>query len=170
MQRRALVLCTIMTALFAACFDPVRHDAVDDLGPEKRGVRMGPNHRPGQPCVTCHSDVGPAEPSFAIAGTVYLARGVLEPVSGVTVHLQDATGATRDPHSNEVGNFYVGKTDWDPVYPITVELRDPRSDGKGGVRPMTSLIRAEGSCADCHAGAEGAPDRMPAVFLREKAL
>lgn len=156
--------------LFAACVDPVHDADVEALGPEKRGVRPGPNHRPGQPCVTCHGDRGPAEPEFAIAGTIYLARGVLEPVAGVTVHLADATGATREPRSNEVGNFFVGKTDWDPVYPITVELRDPRSDGRGGVRPMETLVRAKGSCADCHSGAEGAGEHMPAVYLREKAL
>ena len=93
MQRRGLFLCTM---LFAACFDPVHDDAVEALGPEKRGVRPGPNHRPGQPCLTCHGDQGPAEPEFALAGTIYLARGVLEPVSGVSVHLTDAVGSVRE--------------------------------------------------------------------------
>jgi hypothetical protein len=167
MQRRRLFL---FTMVFAACVDPVNDDAVEALGPEKRGVRPGPNHRPGQPCVTCHRNEGPAEPEFAIAGTVYLARGVLEPVSGVTVHLEDANHQTRDPQTNEVGNFFVGKTDWQPVYPITIELVDPRTDGIGGKRPMKTAVRAEGSCADCHSGADGAEDHMPAVYLREKAL
>jgi hypothetical protein len=168
MQPRRLFVCTML--LFAACVDPVHEDAVSALGPEKRGVRPGPNHRPGQPCVTCHGKQGPGEPEFAIAGTVYLARGVLEPVSGVTVHLEDANHDKRDPQTNEVGNFFVGKTDWQPVYPITVELRDPRTDGRDGVRPMQTAVRAEGSCADCHSGAAGAPDQMPAVYLQEKAL
>jgi hypothetical protein len=167
MQRRGLFL---LTMLFAACFDPVHDDAVDALGPEKRGVRPGPNHRPGQPCLTCHGDQGPAEPEFALAGTIYLARGVLEPVSGVTVHLVDAVDAGRDPRTNEVGNFFVGKTDWTPVYPIRVELQDIRSDEDGGTKTMFSRIRAEGSCADCHHDADAAPDHMPGVFLREKAL
>jgi hypothetical protein len=167
MQRRRLILCTM---LFAACVDPVHDDEVEALGPEKRGVRPGPNHRPGQPCVTCHGERGPAEPQFAIAGTIYLARGVLEPAAGVNVHLEDVTGATRDPRSNEVGNFFVGKTDWSPVYPITVTLVDPRADEDGGTKTMVTKVRAEGSCADCHRGAEGAPDLMPAVYLREKAL
>lgn len=156
--------------LFAACVDPVHDDAVLVLGPEKRGVRPGPNHRPGQPCLTCHGEQGPADPAFAIAGTIYLARGVLEPVAGVTVHLEDANRTTRDPRSNEVGNFFVGKTDWAPVYPIKVELRDPRADEDGGTKTMLTPMRAEGSCAACHHDAAGAQDHMPAVYLREKAL
>ena len=95
---------------------------------------------------------------------------MLEPVSAVTVHLEDARGDTRDPHSNEVGNFYVGKTDWDPVYPISVTLEDIRADEDGGTKTMHSLIRQEGSCADCHHGPDGGPDFMPAVYLRDKAL
>lgn len=169
MQRRRVLLHAFIAAACATCADPVHDQEVEALGPEKRRVRPGPNHRPGQPCLTCHGGEGPASADFAVAGTVYLARGVLEPVAGVTVHLEDATGATRDPRSNEVGNFYVGKTDWSPVYPITVVLIDPRADEEGG-KKMQTQIRAEGSCADCHRGQGTAADRMPAVFLREKAL
>jgi hypothetical protein len=167
MQRRRLLSFVFVVA---ACVDPVHDDAVEALGPERRGVRPGPNHRPGQPCLTCHGAAGPAEPEFSVAGTVYLARGVLEPVSAVTVHLEDATGATRDPRSNEVGNFYVGRTDWAPVFPVKVTLRDPRADTANGEKKMETLIRESASCADCHRGADGAADHVPAVYLREKAL
>jgi hypothetical protein len=166
MQRPRLL---VLLSILVACVDPVHDDAVEALGPERRGVREGPNHRPGQPCLTCHGGEGPASPEFSVAGTIYLARGVLEPVSGVTVHLVDATGATRDPRSNEVGNFYIGRSDWSPIYPVTVTLVDPRAE-VNGEKKMETLLRRSAGCADCHRGAEGAPDRMPAVYLREKAL
>lgn len=166
MQRRRLF---VLALLAVACVDPVHDDEVEALGPERRGVRPGPNHRPGQPCLTCHGGKGPGEPDFSVAGTVYIARGVLEPVAGVTVHLEDATGQTRDPRTNEVGNFYIGTTDWSPVFPMKVTLRDPRADANGE-KAMETLIRETGSCADCHRGAEGTADKVPAIYLREKAL
>lgn len=167
MQRRRLIF---VATILAACIDPVHDDAVEALGPEKRGVRPGPNHRPGQPCLTCHGKDGPASPELSVAGTIYLARGVLEPIAGVTVHLEDANETTRDPQSNEVGNFFIGRTDWSPVFPIKVTLRDPRADGAGGEKPMETLINESAGCADCHRGSEGGPDHVPAVYLREKAL
>ena len=106
----------------ASCFDPVHSDAVDALGPERTGVRTGPTHRPGQPCLTCHGGHGPGSPEFSIAGTVYSARAVQEPLSGVTVMLEDATKATRSVVSNEVGNFYIAIDSWSPTFPVFVTM------------------------------------------------
>ena len=169
--RRLLFLAAAMLGASgsASCFDPVHSDDVAALGPERRGVLPGPNHRPGQNCLTCHGGKGPGSPEFSIAGTIYSARGVLEPLSDVTVALQDATGATRDVVSNEVGNFYITTASWSPTYPVLVALRDRRAD-ENGVKEMVTPVGRNGGCAFCHYGADEEPTHMPPVFLRLKAL
>jgi len=152
-----------------SCFDPVHAADVDALGPERKGVRPGPNHRPGQNCLTCHGGEGPGSPDFSIAGTVYSAVGVQEPLADVTVVLQDANHETRSTKSNEVGNFYLTTTSWSPTFPVAVQLRDPRAD-QNGVQPMNSPIGRNGGCAFCHYGAVDEPTHMPPVYLRQKAL
>jgi len=169
--RRLLFLATAMLGASgsASCFDPVHADEVAALGPERRGVLPGPNHRPGQNCRTCHGGNGPGSPEFSIAGTIYSARGVLEPLSGVTVTLEDATGAARSVSSNEVGNFYITSASWSPAFPVRVALHDRRAD-ENGVKEMVTTIGANGGCAFCHYGAVDEPTHMPPVFLRLKAL
>jgi hypothetical protein len=152
-----------------SCSDPVHSDAVDALGPEKAGVREGPTHRPGQHCLTCHGGLGPGSPEFSIAGTIYSARGVQEPLSGVTVSLVDATSAKRTVTSNEVGNFYIAVDTWAPAYPVRVTLEDSRADEKGQ-KEMVTPIGRNGGCAFCHYGTDTDPSHMPPVFLRQKAL
>jgi hypothetical protein len=163
------LLLVALAAGAASCLDPVHDEAVDALGPERRGVREGPNHRPGQPCRTCHGGLGPASAELAIAGTVYAARGVLEPLAGVTIALTDATGETRRTASNEVGNFFIGAESWSPSFPVTVRLEDVRADDARG-KAMETPIRRTGDCATCHHGADGEPTHMPPVYLRDKAL
>lgn len=153
----------------ASCFDPVRSDEVDALGPERRGVQPGPNHRPGQNCLTCHGGDGPGSPEFSIAGTIYSARGVLEPLASVTVELEDANHSVRRAVSNEVGNFYIASDAWSPAYPVFVRLLDRRADEKG-VKEMQTPLGRVGGCAFCHYGADNEPTHMPPVFLRLKAL
>lgn len=155
--------------LVTSCWDPVHTDAVDALGPERKGVRPGPSHRPGQPCLTCHGGDGPGEPELSIAGTVYSAEGIAEPLSDVLVQITDATGVSHSVASNEVGNFYIAADQWRPVYPIRVELRDRRAD-ENGRKPMLSTIGRAGDCATCHYGATNEPGHMPPVYLRAKAL
>jgi hypothetical protein len=172
MQTRHLVSVAIAmlgASSSASCFDPVHSDEVDALGPEKRGVREGPNHRPGQNCLTCHGGEGPASAEFAIAGTVYSARGVLEPLSLVSIQLEDANGSKRSTRSNEVGNFLIGKEAWSPKYPLTVKLVDGRADQNGEKAMVTKIGRA-GGCAFCHYGNDHEVTHMPPVFLRQKAL
>lgn len=165
----AVAVAVLGASFSASCLDPVHADAVAALGPERPGVRTGPTHRPGQHCLTCHGDQGPASPQFSIAGTIYSARGVLEPLSGVEIALADATGATRTAQSNEVGNFYIAASTWAPTFPVSVALQDPRAD-LGGVKEMQTLIGRNGGCAFCHYGADNEPTHMPPVFLRLKAL
>ncbi len=167
LSRRSFFVASVL--LCASCTDPVHDDAVAALGDERRGVRPGATHRPGQPCLTCHGPQGPGSPELSIAGTVYSARGVQEPLSSVLVVLTDANQSTRTVVSNEVGNFYVASLSWTPTYPVSVELQDPRADN-GGVKSMVTQIGRSGSCATCHYGADDDPKHMPPVFLRLKAL
>jgi len=171
MKARPILLAIVVLGASgsASCFDPVHSDEVDALGPERHGVLPGPNHRPGQNCLTCHGGRGPGSPEFSIAGTIYSARGVLEPLASVTVSLQDASGATRDAVSNEVGNFYVTSASWSPIYPVQVALHDRRAD-EMGVKEMVTPIGSNGGCTFCHYGADGELTHMPPVFLRLKAL
>src|SRR5437762_1056198 len=92
LSRRAAMLAFSWGAVGAAsCGDPVRDDGIASLGPEQPGVRRGPTHRPGQPCLLCHDD-GEAT-AFSVAGTVFADANSTAPVGGVAVYLIDATAA-----------------------------------------------------------------------------
>ena len=55
-----LLLASVGAAVGSGCNDPVPDAEIAvTLGPEPKGS-PGPDHRPGQPCVLCHSDGGPA--------------------------------------------------------------------------------------------------------------
>jgi len=143
-----------------SCMNPAHDDAVAALGGEAPGVRRGPEHRPGQPCLTCHGGQGPGEPDFAFGGTVYQTRGGSVPLVAATITLTDASGAKYSAQSNNVGNFYINASEWSPKYPVFAEL----SSGSDIV-PMKSRISGDGSCATCHRG-EGDNGHMPAIYLR----
>lgn len=122
-------------------YDPVAQDVVDDLGPETG--ETGPLHRPGQPCLACHSKYVGATP-FAVGGTVFQidADGNLAPAAGVQVQVRDSAGDFRNSCTNAAGNFYVEKDKWKEVaFPLTV---------KAGSKRMRSLIGRDGSCGTCH--------------------
>lgn len=159
LMRRSFVVLTVL--IHASCIDPVHNDAVDALGPEESGVRPGPTHRPGQPCRTCHGSDGPANPEMTVGGTVYAVRGGTDPAEGVSVALTDAKGATYATTSNSVGNFYVWKRDWDPIFPLQIAI----SDGNGVNAVMVTKIGRDGACATCHRGS-GDALHMPGVYLR----
>ena len=160
-MRNALPHHLLVLALVASCIDPVHTDAVDALGPEAAGVRTGPNHRPGQPCMTCHGGNGPG-PDFAVAGTVYEVRNGTAGLPGVTVTLTDATNTSRSLVTNDVGNFYLRAERWAPVYPLHAELHYGDA-----LKKMESRIGRIGGCAECHRGT-GDTARMPAVFMRDQ--
>lgn len=167
--RTSLLAAALLLAALASCMNPVHSDAVTALGDEAPGVRRGPTHRPGQPCLTCHGGDGPGEPDFELAGTVYEEKeqGVPDTsrgASGVTVSLVDAKGATYTTQTNSVGNFYVQEGRYTPVYPVYVTLT--RGDVK---ETMTTRIGRRGSCADCHRGQVGTKNLVPAVYIGESA-
>ncbi len=105
---------------------------------EVPGVPHGPLHRPGQPCLLCHGD-------FSVAGTVFADATDKQPAVGVSVNLADSQNRTFAASTNEVGNFFVKTTEFQPVYPMKVALQ------YGGVTAnMTADIGRNGSCASCH--------------------
>ncbi len=148
---RSPIPCTralgVVTALAAAtaCGDPVHDLRVEALGPEAPDVPPGPNHRPGQPCVTCHESAGPGKPAFRFGGTIYAVKGQTAGLGGVTIHLVDATGATLDATTNSVGNFYIAESSWNPVMPVHVSLEYQAQKAE-----MSTHIGRNGSCGDCH--------------------
>jgi hypothetical protein len=137
----------------------VHDDAVDALGPEAPGVRKGPTHRAGQPCITCHDGSLGSPPHFTVAGTVYMDATSETGASGVTVKLTSADGTQHAASTNTVGNFYVSPKQFTPVYPMLVEL-----DYAGTQVKMTSHVGRDGSCADCHTKTAG-PTSAGRVFL-----
>jgi mono/diheme cytochrome c family protein len=150
-----------LAALHASCMDPVHSRAVDDLGPEEGGIKPGPRHRAGQPCVVCHGNAGPGSPEFSLAGTVYAVQGQPEPAQGVTVKMTDSKNRTVTKVTNDVGNFYVNFAEFAPSYPVFVEIAQ-----NGQTVKMTSRIGGKGSCAECHLG-KGDPGHMPAVYFKK---
>lgn len=132
-----------------SCTDPVPDMAVARLGPEADGVSPGPLHRPGQPCLVCHSARGPAsDRPFAVAGTVFEKASPDSPLAArIEIHLRDS-----EYHSpgifetNEVGNFWITEDQWpDIAFPLKVGIK---RDGK--TKTMTTTINREGSCNFCH--------------------
>jgi hypothetical protein len=152
----------LVAAFAAACIDPVHRDAVANLGPEDPSVAPGPFHRPGQRCTTCHGGDGPAESEFSVAGTIFAVRNGSSPVPNAVVTVTDALGVTRKLPSNEAGNFFVRKRDWDPAFRlhVVVEADDIRKE-------MATSIGRDGACATCHSEG-GDATFMPGVYLREK--
>lgn len=149
-------------ALFAlvlvAC-DPVHDDAVSALGGETPGVRRGPLHRPGQPCILCHDGALGDPQRFAVAGTVFQTPGGKVPAVNATVTLTDANGTTIQVVTNAAGNFYVTPTQYDPVVPMQVAV----AESGGTTAKMQTVVAGNlaeepnnGSCASCHFDPAGA--------------
>lgn len=140
--RRSAALLSLLAT--TRCVDASHEDAVEALGGETPG---GPSalHRPGQPCVTCHGELGPAESEFLIGGTVYLIRNAEDPAAGAFVQLQDSVGQVVTLQTNQAGNFWLLPDQWNPVYPIQTRV-------KWGTitKQMNQPIYRAASCADCH--------------------
>jgi hypothetical protein len=135
----AFVVCALSCSL-----DPTHDEAKSDLGDEAPGVNPGPDHRPGQPCLVCHD--GKTASQWSVAGTITGVLGSSAPLSGATVNLTDATLSSFSVTSNEVGNFYVEPSRWQPVYPVNVTVTYGSATAT-----MTTIIGRDGSCAGCHA-------------------
>jgi hypothetical protein len=146
----ALALSAVLS-LAAAC-DPVHDDAVAALGPEAPGVRRGPLHRPGQPCLICHDGASGDPQRFTVAGTVFATSGELVAAASATVALVDAKGSGTQLTTNAAGNFYATPGQYDPTFPIQVTVQ-----GSGGqtVHMQTLIagngtVEPNGGCASCH--------------------
>ena len=144
MKHRLLLL------LLVACSDPVRDHEIERLGPEDPNVAAGPEHRPGQPCVLCHSAGGPASGHpFRVAGTIFKTDS--PGVAGAeNVEVRFVDGRSDGPAdivtTNKVGNFWVEEKDWNTTFPFRVGIFE---DNKL-LAEMTTAVDREGSCASCH--------------------
>ncbi len=115
------------------------------------GVKPGPLHRPGQPCLVCHSGKGPAALEFSLAGTVYKYLESGEPMANAVVQFVDKAGQRTFTGTNCAGNFFVQRADFDPVFPVWTRVvfgGFPDAD-------MSTPIFREGSCAHCHSDPPG---------------
>jgi hypothetical protein len=142
----ASFLIAAICASLPAC-DPVSDNAIAALGPEAPGVRRGPLHRPGQPCLLCHDGALGDPQRFTVAGTIFETAGALVAAGNVNVALTDARGIQISLTTNAAGNFYVTPSQYDPSFPLQVSV--------AGV-PMLTLIEGNGTvepnggCASCH--------------------
>jgi hypothetical protein len=167
----AIGLLALAATASTSCFDPVHADEVEALGPEASGVREGPTHRPGQPCRVCHGGDGPGSPELTFAGTVYLYRDQPQPAVGTRIEIREVGDETKKVTavSNEVGNFYVTKEQFNPQFPVFVTLLDDKiTDVPVGIKDMVTPIGRNGGCGFCHANDYASADRkklMPHVYL-----
>lgn len=145
-----------VVGLLVGCSDSFLNDQIDALGPEADRFPPGEIHRPGAPCVLCHSEYHGAEPRMSIGGTLFVkpAEGEPYPAAGYTVRVVDSEGQQRDMVSNRCGNFYVRHSEFVPKYPMRTELLAPDPEDPSRLlsnRPMASRISRDGSCGSCHA-------------------
>lgn len=73
-----------------ACGNPVTDDAIEFWGDEDPAVPASEFHRPGQPCVLCHSTAGGASPKLVLGGTIFADQRSFLPVEGAEVVVYDA--------------------------------------------------------------------------------
>jgi hypothetical protein len=153
---RKLLSILALSVFSVSCTDPVRDSAIERLGDEQPGVPEGPDHRPGQPCVLCHSEGGPAsDKPFAVAGTIFQTNSPTSPgAGGIRVFFIDAASNTRTAITGASGNFYIPESEWsDLTYPFKTGIR------QGNDKPidMTTTVNREGSCNFCHRPNPGSP-------------
>ncbi|MGH7296585.1 MAG: hypothetical protein ACRELB_16725, partial [Polyangiaceae bacterium] len=134
--------------------------------PEAPGVRRGPLHRPGQPCLLCHDGAAGDPQRFTVAGTVYATSGASSPAVNAVVTVIDAQGHPASLSTNAAGNFYTTPSQYDPVFPLQVTVRGVSGrlvrmqtlvDGNGTIEP-------NGGCAGCHVS-PASPSSPGAVSL-----
>jgi hypothetical protein len=158
---RALAALPIL--LSAACFNPVESDLAASLGPEAPGVEESEFHRFGQPCLACH-DRGGESPHFSVAGTVFATQNEDIPVLGAKVIVIDAAGKRFDATTNCAGNFMVEPSQFEPQYPLHVEVECTLPDGSVRRSVMGTRVAREGSCAGCHDKGPPSPTSPGRVF------
>lgn len=161
MVRFARILFLLVPIAFALACDPTQSDKIAALGDEAPGVRRGPTHRPGQPCLLCHDGALGDPQEFSVAGTVYQQVGSSAAVDGAQVLLTDAKGSSVTATTNTAGNFYLTPSDWSPTFPIAAQV----VSGSTHVS-MRTLISRDGSCGGCHVDPPGdsSPGRVALVL------
>jgi len=163
-SRYAALVLAVFGATVSSCSDPVPDAQIAALGDEDPGVPVGPEHRPGQPCVLCHTARGPASNSpFAIGGTVYETNAAGSPgAENVRVVFVDSVGAERVATTNAAGNFYITQAAWsDLAYPFKVAIKRGADEQR-----MTTTVNREGSCNYCHLPGNGTRDSIAQVYLK----
>ncbi len=156
-MKKALVLCLALSS----CSDPVHDAEVAALGPEDPSTPPSELHRPGQPCLVCHGDLGPAHTQFAVGGTVYH-EDLTTPAQGQTITLTDAAQNQVQATTNAAGNFFISAQDWQPVFPITPITigTDPNN-----MAQMITHIGRDGSCGACHFGSAPATNSPGPIYV-----
>lgn len=153
LRREALVFATVFAT---ACGNPVTDAAIETWGGELENVPPGEHHRPGQPCVLCHSIAGGASPRLLLGGTIFADQTSFLPVEGAEIVIYDAVGDSYTMTSNCIGNFFLEAGDKTPQFPLGAEIRCPTYSASGEpleakkVVSMNSWISRDGSCATCH--------------------
>jgi hypothetical protein len=163
----------VAAALAWACSDPVHDARVAALGDENPGVPTGPNHRPGQPCLTCHGGNGPSSLELSVAGTIFQSAAPdSPPLAGGTVTIFDAIqladgGVPQIAATNAAGNFYIPRSSWTPFFP----LHDISVTFPGAPAPtmMHTNVGRDGSCGTCHFDPKGTDSHGHVYFVLEAA-
>jgi hypothetical protein len=157
----------LVASLGSACnLDPVHRAGVNNLGPENSDNYPPQTefHRPGEPCALCHSQEGPADSVFVLAGTVFWGPDdYTRRVDSAYVRIIDAEKRTKCFVTNCNGNFFARPSDFPksavyqndgPVFPLLVSVERvnvPNHDESTlKMRNMGGHIGREASCATCH--------------------
>jgi hypothetical protein len=137
----------------SACANPAVDARIEALGEEPLpDLADFSYHRPGQPCVLCHGEYEEEEPIMTVAGTIFQTPTKRIPVENARVRVWDSSGGPpRDKLTNCVGNFWFTKEEWNPLFPLHIEVEyQIEGDDDYRVQPMLSRVGREGSCAGCH--------------------
>lgn len=131
--------------------------ALAGCGAEPEGEQTGPLMRPGQDCLSCHSEgAGRGAPIWSAGGTVYAKADAQadEGVQGVDVLLSAPDGSLIEKLvTNKVGNFYT-RTLLPPGFKVGLEYQ--------GQRIAMPCPPPAGLCNFCHSDPPrgAAPGRM----------
>jgi hypothetical protein len=160
----------LLLLLSAGCFGP--EDSIASQLPDDHR-EAGPEHRPGQPCLVCHSSpLSKSGLNMLIAGTVYgsISAGEGAGLANVTVTIADSAGHQLTALTNPAGTFYVTSgsdeedrghvtVPWDPIFPLHASVTL-----NGVTKVMQSEIGRDGSCASCH-GPEPSATSIGRVYV-----
>ncbi|MBW2260491.1 MAG: hypothetical protein JRG91_00850 [Deltaproteobacteria bacterium] len=87
--------------------DPTPGDGEPDCEPENTPTGSE-GHQAGEDCMACHASMsGPTR--WTVAGTLYSDASGSSPVSGATIIVNDAAGATLRLVTHPNGNFYTNE-------------------------------------------------------------